>query len=154
MIVLSAGANVETPWIIFGSPMPKAAMDGQGSWLMRAAGQVLQWRQPKIQFHDLYLLEAARRIRAAVTTPLAYLGGVKSMDGIETAMHDGFEAVVLGRALLHQQDLIRSFADGTQLRSGCTACNECIATMYTAGGTRCVLTAKDEPELNQIPASS
>lgn len=154
LVVLSAGMNVESPWTIFGSPMPRAAMEGQGSWLMRAAGQVLQWRQPRLEFRDLYLLDAARRIRSAVATPLAYLGGVKSVDGIGQAMREGFDAVVLGRALLHQPDLIRSFEAGTQTRSGCTACNECIATMYTPGGTRCVLTTKDEPALNQMPASS
>ena len=82
LIVLSAGMNVESPWTIFGSPMPRGAMDDQGSLLMRIAGQVLQWRQPKIQFHDLYLLEAARRIRGSVSTPVAYLGGAKSVEGI------------------------------------------------------------------------
>ena len=152
LIVLSAGMNVEAPWTIFGSPMPKAAMEGEGSLLMKFAGQMLQWRQPKLQFHDLYLLDAARRIRAAVKTPLAYLGGAKSVDGIGAVMREGFDAVAMGRALIHQPDLLRAFANGTLTRSGCTACNECVRMMYTPGGTRCVLTSPDRPELNRIPA--
>ena len=154
LIVLSAGMNVESPWTIFGNAMPRSAMEGQGSRLMKLAGKLLALRQPKLEFHELYLLDAARRVRAAMTAPLAYLGGVKSVAGIGQAMHDGFDAVVMGRALIHQPDLLRAFAAGTTERSGCTACNECIATMYTPGGTRCVLTGYDDSGLNRIPAGS
>lgn len=152
LIVLSAGMNVETPWTIFGSQIPKGVTGTNQSFVMRVANQVLQWQQPKIVFHDLYLLEAARRIRAAVNTPLAYLGGVKSVAGIEEAMRDGFDAAVMGRALIHQPDLLRSFEAGTQTRSGCTACNQCVPMMYTPGGTRCALTSVDNPALNKIAA--
>jgi len=145
--------NVESPWTIFGNPMPRSAMEGQGSRLMKLAGKILALRQPKLEFHELYLLEAARRIRAAVATPLGCLGGVKSVDGIAQAMHEGFDAVVMGRALIHQPDLLHAFEAGTITRSGCTACNECIATMYTPGGTRCVLTAPYDPAPNRLPAS-
>lgn len=150
LIVLSAGMNVETPWTIFGSKIPKGVAGATQSFIMRAATQVLQWQQPKIEFHDLYLLEAARRIRVAVNTPLAYLGGVKSIAGIEEAMRDGFEAVVMGRALIHQPDLLHSFEAGIQTRSGCTACNLCVPMMYTPGGTRCALTSVENPTLNQV----
>lgn len=153
LVVLSAGMNVESPWTIFGNPMPRSAMEGQGSRLMKLAGKILALRQPQLEFHEMYLLEAARRIRAAVTTPLGYLGGVKSVDGIAQAMREGFDAVVMGRALIHQSDLLHAFEAGTITRSGCTACNECIATMYTPGGTRCVLTAPYDPAPNRLPAS-
>jgi 2,4-dienoyl-CoA reductase-like NADH-dependent reductase (Old Yellow Enzyme family) len=150
--VLSAGMNVESPWTIFGSPMPKGAAPNADTLLMRIAGQILQWQQPKIAFRDLYLLDAARRIRAAVKTPLAYLGGAKSVEGIGALMREGFDAVAMGRALIHQPDLLRAFAGGTLTRSGCTACNECVRMMYTPGGTRCPLTTPDHPELNRTPA--
>jgi 2,4-dienoyl-CoA reductase (NADPH2) len=152
MIVLSAGMNVETPWAIFGSRIPKGVAGNKQTLVMSIASQILQWQQPQIVFQDLYLLEAARRIRAAVTTPLAYLGGMKSVDGIELAMRDGFDAVVMGRALIHQPDLLRDFEAGTQTRSGCTACNLCVPMMYTPGGTRCALTSVDNPALNQVAA--
>ncbi|PTU32558.1 flavin oxidoreductase [Stenotrophobium rhamnosiphilum] len=152
LIVLSAGANVEAPWAIFGSQIPKGVAGATQSFMMRAATQVLQWQQPKIEFHDLYLLEAARRIRAVVDTPLAYLGGVKSIAGIEEAMRDGFEAIVMGRALIHQPDLLRGFEAGKKTRSGCTACNLCVPMMYTPGGTRCALTSVENSALNQLAA--
>lgn len=153
LVVLSSGMNVETPWHIFGSRMPKSAMSGQGSLLMSLAAKILEWRQPRIEFQELYNLEAARRIRAAVQAPLAYLGGAKSVAGIARTMRDGFDAVVMGRALIHQPDLLRALESGALAVSGCTACNECIATMYTPGGTRCVLTGRDDPQLNRQPAA-
>ena len=67
-------------------------------------------------------------------------------------MRDGFDAVVMGRALIHQPDLLRDFASGALTRSGCTACNECVRMMYTKGGTRCPLTTPEDSELNQKPA--
>lgn len=152
LIVLSAGMNVESPWTIFGSPMPKTVTGGTQSLVMRAANQILQWQQPKIEFHDLYLLDAARRIRSAVQTPLGYLGGVKSIAGIEQAMRDGFDAIVMGRALIHQPDLLNSFVSGAQDRSGCTACNQCVAMMYTPAGTHCPLTSSGNAGLNAIAA--
>ena len=153
MLVLSSGMNVETPWHIFGNPMPRSAMEGQGSRLMKAAARLLQWRQPRLAFRELYNLDAARRIRAAVTTPLAYLGGAKSVAAIEQAMREGFDAVAMGRALIHAPDLVRRFESGELAQSGCTACNECIATMYRPSGTRCVLTGPDDPAPNRIPAA-
>lgn len=153
LIVLSAGMNVETPWHIFGNPMPPSAMQGQGSRLMKLAARLLEWRQPQFEFRELYLLEAARRVRAAVATPLAYLGGAKSVAGIARVMREGFDAVVMGRALIHQPDLLRAFESGAATRSGCTACNECIATMYTPAGTHCPLTAAADPAPNRLPAA-
>ncbi|HUR42041.1 MAG TPA: NADH:flavin oxidoreductase, partial [Verrucomicrobiae bacterium] len=140
LLVLSAGLNVESPWIIFGSRMPLAAMEGANAGLMRLAGRLMHSRQPDIAFAELYLMERAREIRAAIGSGLAYLGGAKSVAGIERAMREGFDAVVMGRALLHDPALLKAFAAGTTQVSGCNACNECIATMYTPGGTRCVLT--------------
>jgi 2,4-dienoyl-CoA reductase-like NADH-dependent reductase (Old Yellow Enzyme family) len=152
LLVLSAGMNIEAPWAIFGSPMPRSAMQGQGSALMKLAGRLLEMRQPQFIFREMYLLEAARRVRAAVRTPLGYLGGARSVAGIESAMREGFDAVVMGRALIHTPDLVRRFEAGELDRSGCTACNECIATMYTPGGTRCVLTTQEDPVPNSRPA--
>lgn len=154
LLVLSAGMNVESPWTIFGSRMPKTVTGSTQALVMRAANQILQWQQPQIEFHDLYLLEAARRIRAAVNTSLGYLGGAKSIAGIEQVMRDGFDAVVMGRALIHQPDLIQRFARGAQTRSGCTACNQCVAMMYTPAGTHCPLTGSGSASLNRVAASS
>ncbi|MGH8516568.1 MAG: NADH:flavin oxidoreductase, partial [Panacagrimonas sp.] len=151
LLVLSAGMNVESPWTIFGSRVARAAGEHAPTWAMRATNPLLRLQEPDIEFRELYLLESSRRIRAAVSTPLAYLGGVTSAAGVQTVMDAGFDAVALGRALIHQADFVNALRTG-QERSGCTACNRCVGMMYTPGGTRCVLTGIDRPELNRQPA--
>lgn len=68
----------------------------------------------------------------------------------------GFDAVELhmGRALIHEPQLVNQFRKGTATVSGCTACNQCVAMMYTPGGTRCVLHPPNDVQLNQTPAAA
>jgi 2,4-dienoyl-CoA reductase-like NADH-dependent reductase (Old Yellow Enzyme family) len=153
LIVNSAGMNVEAPWHIFGSVMPEGIGGEHASTMMRIGNRMMKWQEPRIEFREMYLLEASRRIRAAVRTPLAYLGGVTSVQGIHTAMAEGFDAIVMGRAMLHRPDLLKAFQSGELDQSGCNHCNRCIAMMYSPGGTRCVLTSEEDPEANRVPAT-
>jgi len=98
-------------------------------------------------------LENSRKVRAATTMPLAYLGGVKSLAATEQVLAEGFEAVALGRALIHQADLVNGFASGRLRESGCTSCNRCVAMMYTPGGTSCVLGEPGDALMNATPAA-
>ncbi len=154
LIVLSGGMNVEAPWAIFGSPLPKEATDVVENPIVRLASRLQRLMQPKIEFHPMYLLEHSRKVRAAVKMPLAYLGGVKSMAGVQQAMADGFDCIVMGRALIHDSDLVNQFRDGRATESGCTSCNRCVVSMYTPGGTTCVIKGLNDPALNRIPAAN
>lgn len=153
LIVNSAGMNVETPWHIFGSRMPPGIGGRDASLMMRMGNRMLKWQEPPIEFRELYLLEASRKVRAAIPTPVAYLGGVSSVDGIRRAMQEGFDAIVMGRALLHRPDLLLAFQRGELSRSGCDHCNCCVASMYSPGGTHCVLTSREDLEANRTPAA-
>ncbi|WP_029923161.1 NADH:flavin oxidoreductase [Nevskia soli] len=154
LLVLSGGMNVEAPWAIFGSPMPRAATEGLQNPVIRTATRIMRLWEPKISFHELYFMEHSRKVRAAVRMPLAYLGGVKSVAGVEQAMAEGFDCVVMARALIHDAQLVNKFRSGEATQSGCTACNECVVMMYTPGGTSCVLNAPNDAELNRTPAAS
>jgi 2,4-dienoyl-CoA reductase-like NADH-dependent reductase (Old Yellow Enzyme family) len=154
MLVLSGGMNVEAPWAIFGSPMPRAATDTVQNPVIRTATRVLRLFEPKISFHEMYFMEHSRKVRAAVKMPLAYLGGVKSVAGVEQAMAEGFDCVVMARALIHDPALVNKFRSGEATVSGCTACNECVVMMYTPGGTSCVLRQPNSAELNHTPAAA
>ena len=154
LLVLSGGMNVESPWAIFNSPLPLAATETMQNTLMRVASRLSKLREPKIEFRDLYFLEHSRKIRAAVKMPLAYLGGAKTLAGIEQVVGEGFDCVVMGRALLHDPDLVNKFGSGEARVSGCTACNQCVVMMYTPGGTSCVLQAPNDVRLNQTPAAA
>ncbi|MDE0855157.1 MAG: NADH:flavin oxidoreductase, partial [Nevskia sp.] len=154
LLVLSGGMNVEAPWAIFGSPMPRAATDTVQNPVIRTATRILRLWEPKISFHELYFMEHSRKVRAAVRMPLAFLGGVKSLAGVQQAMAEGFDCVVMARALIHDAQLVNKFRSGAVTVSGCTACNECVVMMYTPGGTSCVLGPPNDAGLNRTPAAS
>lgn len=154
LLVLSGGMNVEAPWTIFGSNMPAAAVETIQNPVVKFATRLMRLWEPRLQFRELYFLEHSRRLRAAVKMPLAYLGGAKSLAGVQQVMDEGFDCVVMGRALIHDPELVNKFRDGRATASGCTACNECVAMMYTPGGTRCVLRPAADPELNRVPAAA
>jgi 2,4-dienoyl-CoA reductase-like NADH-dependent reductase (Old Yellow Enzyme family) len=154
MLVLSAGMNVESTSTTFGSTFPKENRVKTGNALVNAAMFLKNLSEPTIAFRELYLLEQARLVRAAVKMPLAYIGGVKSLDGIEQLMHEGFDAVALGRVLLAEPDYVNKLQSGVSRDSICTACNRCVAMMYTPGGTSCVLGAPGDALLNSQAAAS
>ena len=154
LLVLSGGMNVEAPWAIFGSNMPASAVEVVQNPVIKMATRLMRLWEPQVTFRELYFLEHSRQVRAAVKLPLAYLGGAKSMAGIAQVMDDGFDCVAMGRALIHEPNLINHFREGTATVSGCTACNQCVPMMYTPGGTACVLRPPNDVVLNQTPAAS
>ena len=89
-------------------------------------------------FTELFLLDQAKRVRAAVSMPLALLGGVSSRENLTTAMREGFELVAVARALLANPAWVHELEAGVIERTRCTRCNVCIAEMDRAG-VRCVL---------------
>lgn len=154
MLVLSAGMNAESITTMFGSSFPKENRVRPSNPLVAAAMAIQQLREPEVAFRELYLLEHSRRIRQAVGLPLAYLGGVTSLNGVRQVMDEGFDALALGRALIAEPDLVAKFASGTSRQGICTACNRCVAMMYTPGGTSCVLGAPGDAQLNAQAAAS
>lgn len=152
-LVLSAGMNVESPWQIFGSQLPAAVSDTVENPIMRWGARAARLTEPKIAFKPLYLLENSLKIRAAADLPLVYLGGAKSLADMQSALSNGFEAVALARALLHEPNLVNLYQSGQASDSGCTSCNECVVSMYSPGGTACVLNPPNDPILNQQPAA-
>lgn len=153
LLVLSGGMNVEAPWAIFGSHMPREATETVQNPIVRFASRLQALAQPKIEFREMYLLEHSCKVRAAVKMPLAYLGGAKSLQAVNAALGEGFDCIVMGRALIHDPELVNQFRSGAVTVSGCTACNRCIAQMYTPGGTGCVLQEPNDPALNRLPAA-
>lgn len=154
LLVLSGGMNVESPWQIFGSNMPAAAVEAIQNPVVKVATRLMRLTEPKVTFRELYLREHSLKIRQAVSMPLAYLGGAKSIAGVQQVMADGFDAVVMGRALIHNPALVHQFRDGSVTVSGCTACNQCVTSMYTEAGTHCVLHGTPDAALNRQPAAA
>lgn len=157
MLVLSGGRNIESSWALFNSPLPYTDLKKvQTGWAAALQFFVLERTTPKSAvFRELYFLDAARRVRAEVKCGLAYVGGLLSRTDADSLVQEGFEAVVMARALVHQPELVSAFQAGDAERSSCISCNRCVATMYTAEALNCPVTGNALPaEWNEVPAGA
>ena len=89
-------------------------------------------------FEELYFLKHARKVRAEVGLPLICVGGVQSLASVHRAREEVYDAVQLGRALIHDPALVNHYRDGVKTESGCTVCNLCVTEM-DRDGVKCVL---------------
>jgi len=89
-------------------------------------------------YRDLFFLEQARCILAAVKIPVIYLGGVRRLEQMEQLLQDGFAAVALARPLIKDPFFVARLRRGEIVSSDCQPCNLCVAEMEK-GGIRCPL---------------
>lgn len=139
-IELTAGSSLVNPMYLFRGDAPvkefAAAFKPPLRWGIRMTGHRFFREYP---YRDAYLLREARLFRAELTIPLILLGGITNRTTMDLAMAEGFEFVAMARALLAEPDLVnRIVAEGSQVRSACTHCNQCMATIYRR--THCVVT--------------
>ncbi len=155
MAVLSNGMNVDSITAMFGSALPKPNRASNPNPLIRVGMWLQSFTEPRaVEFHENYLRDHALKIRQAVTMPLAYLGGIQSIEGVDQAMADGFDAVAMGRILIHNPGIVAQWAAGGAHKSGCTACNRCVSMMYLPTGTHCILTGAQDAALNTVAAGA
>jgi len=137
-VELTGGSSLLNPMYLFRGDIPLSAMaDAQPPLVrlgMKAFGRALFRRYP---YEPLYFRDLALHFRRELSMPLILLGGVTDLDGMRTAMTDGFEYVAMARALLRQPDLVHRIERDHGARSLCTHCNLCVASIYT--GTHCPL---------------
>ncbi|WP_023642278.1 NADH:flavin oxidoreductase [Mycobacterium tuberculosis] len=139
-IELTAGSSLVNPMYLFRGDAPvkefAAAFKPPLRWGIRMTGHRFFREYP---YRDAYLLREARLFRAELTIPLILLGGITNRTTMDLAMAEGFEFVAMARTLLAEPDLVnRIAAEGSQVRSACTHCNQCMATIYRR--THCVVT--------------
>ena len=135
---LTGGSSLLNPMYYFRGDVPMAefiasqpAIVGLG---LRVVGPRMFRTYP---FEEAFFLPLARQFRDALTMPLILLGGVNTMETVDTAMAEGFEFVAMGRALLRDPGLVEKFRRGSTREGLCVHCTKCMATIYD--GTRCVL---------------
>jgi 2,4-dienoyl-CoA reductase-like NADH-dependent reductase (Old Yellow Enzyme family) len=139
---LTAGSSLLNPLYLFRGDAPIKEFAGAFKpplrWGIRMTGKKFLREYP---YREAYLMEQAKQFRAELKMPLILLGGITNRDTMDLAMAEGFDFVAMGRALLAEPDLInRIKADGDahSVRSACTHCNKCMATIYSH--THCVVT--------------
>ena len=134
---MTAGSSLLNPMYLFKGPAPlrdfAAAMRQPVRTGVRLFGRTRLHDYP---YRDAYLLDDARRVRAAVGLPMILLGGVTNRAVMDEALASGFEFVAMARALLREPDLLARLRADATATSKCSHCNRCMPTIYT--GTRCV----------------
>lgn len=139
---LTAGSSLVNPLYLFHGDAPVKEFAGAFkpplSWGIRMTGKKFFREYP---YREAFLLDKARLFRAELTMPLILLGGITNRETMDLAMAEGFEFVAMGRALLAEPDLLQRIqAEDVRgsVRSACTHCNKCMATIYSH--TYCVVT--------------
>ena len=135
-IVLSAGFVSKAPMQVMRGSMPVKTlahyMDMRRFWWLKAMvrlfGRIII---PTVPYKDAYFLEDAKEFRKAVGLPLVYVGGMVSRASVEEVLGEGFCAVQMARALVHDTSFVNKLRDGEVERSGCRHSNYCIGRMYT-----------------------
>lgn len=138
-IITSGGTSTMNPMIMFRGgnilqPMLKAEQDWKMRFILRMAGPAL-FRN--YDYHELYFLEQAKRVREAVQCNMIYVGGASTNDSFERLMKEGFDFIQLGRTLLSDPDLPNKAAQDVKYKSRCLHCNECVATIEHPNGIHC-----------------
>jgi len=134
-LVLSAGFVSRAPMDVMRGAMPFKTltyyMDMAKFWWLklgiRMAGRFMIPHKP---YSEAYFLEDAKKFRKAVKLPLIYVGGMVSRDKIEAVLQEGFIAVQIARALIHDTDFVNKLQNGLT-KSDCKHSNYCIGRMYS-----------------------
>jgi 2,4-dienoyl-CoA reductase-like NADH-dependent reductase (Old Yellow Enzyme family) len=137
-LVLSGGLVSRSPLYVMRGKIPVRIM---GSKMknpfmnlgISLFGEYLMKPEP---FSEIYFLEDAVKFRPTVKLPLVYVGGLVSLENIDTVMKQGFEFVAFARPLVHDPGFINKLKSGEVTRSGCNHSNYCIAVMYS-GEMKC-----------------
>jgi len=142
-LILSCGFTAKTPlYMLRGNVPTKEFVKAEKNPLLKMGlflfGNIFVQHFP---FEEMFLLREARVVRRAVHMPLVLIGGLCSLENMETAMKEGFDFVQIGRATIRDPGIVRKLERGEMLASDCDHCNRCIGEM-SAGPVRCVCLAE------------
>ncbi len=137
-LIGSCGFTSKTPLFMLRGKVPiKEFMESETNLFMKfglfSFGKLFVQHFP---FTETFLLDDAKKLRAAVTLPLGLIGGVCSLNNMETAMQEGFDFVQIGRATIRDADFVNKLETGIITRSDCDHCNRCVGEM-AKGGVHC-----------------
>lgn len=133
-IEVSCGTSEDGLYTIRGEKLPaEAAMEyifkykNLPRFVKMIAKPVLKavMKQPKPLLK--YNLDAATRIKKAVSIPVIVVGGINNMDDINDIIENKkMDFVSMCRPFIIEPDIVSKFNKGTQTKSKCIMCNHCI----------------------------
>lgn len=132
-LVLSGGFVSKAPMYVMRGEMPIRTMTHYMDcwWLKYGVRLAGHYMVPSVPFKEAYFLEDALKFRQRIKIPLVYVGGLVSRSKIDEVLSHGFEAVQMGRALIHEPDFVNRMLNEEQARCNCRHSNYCIARMYS-----------------------
>lgn len=85
--------------------------------------------------NEAYFKEFAARLAETVTVPVILVGGLRSVEEMESVLNDTkIELLSLSRPLLREPDLPLKLKSGESTESKCVSCNAC----YSSRAHKCV----------------
>ena len=136
-IVLSAGFVSKAPMAVMRGRIPTKTMAYYmplKSWPQKLVISLFgQWMIKQYEYKECFFLENAKKFREALPdTPLTYVGGLVSREGIERVLSEGFETVQIARALVNDPAFVNKLREGDlSTRSACDHRDYCMARMYS-----------------------
>ncbi len=142
-LVPSCGFTSKTPFMMMRGNLPIIEFAAADKSFMRKFGLLFFGKFMCQEFHydDLFLMQDALKIVKAVKIPVVLVGGICSVNDLETAMNAGFEFVEIGRAIIKDPDIVNKWQKGELMASDCDHCNRCVAVM-NGGPVYCVCNTK------------
>jgi 2,4-dienoyl-CoA reductase-like NADH-dependent reductase (Old Yellow Enzyme family) len=135
---LTGGSSLANPMFLFKGGTPVKEFGETLPWFLRPGFRLVGGKFLRsYPYEEAYFREMAEKFRDALDLPIILLGGISELATAESAIDDGFDFVAMGRALLHDPELVNRYREGTATTSGCVHCNRCMPTIYTQ--TRCPL---------------
>ena len=140
LLVLTGGFSSKNPMYLFRGKSPiKPLIKMQKSFINKLIYTLAARNFPDMPFKEMYFLENAKKIRAEIKMPIALVGGIKSLSSFYKTIEEGFDAIVLGRALINQPDLPKLYTNKEAEVSNCISCNRCVAHIDADDGVVCPL---------------
>ena len=129
---LTGGSSLANPMFLFKGGTPVKEFGATLPWYLRPGFRLVGSKFLRsYPYQEGYFREMAEQFRDLLDLPIILLGGISDLATAESAIDDGFDFVAMGRALLHDPELVNRYRDGTATTSGCIHCNRCMPTIYT-----------------------
>lgn len=151
-IILSAGTSSQNPMLLFhGKSLLEGLLKFETSPVLKLGMKMMSSSMFRnYPYKELYLMDAAKKVREVVKCNLIYIGGATETESLEKVMDLGFDFIQSGRPLMRDPAMINHLKEyGSNYVNGCDHCNTCATLMGDPNGIRCVL-PKWEPALNKV----
>ena len=138
-LIPSGGTSSMNPMYLFrGDNIWWPLIVAEPNWMLKMGIFIMK----PVMFHDypyeeLYFLDGTRRVRDTVkNAKICYIGGVSSLESIETAMKE-FDFIQMGRALIADPALVLHASANKDYKNECTHCNKCATLIKDPNGIHC-----------------